>query len=96
MTQCNLQTPRNNTPKAFPNVTDGLNIFYSRIKYIDKDWVRCKVRHYPLQKEKEELQKQENVMLFSDNHYLQPRTLSIHSYFNVFVVRACGRGIIVT
>ena len=27
----------------------GLNIFYSGIEYADKDWVRLKVRHYPLQ-----------------------------------------------
>ena len=26
-----------------------------------KDWVRLKVRHYPLQKGKEEVQKQENT-----------------------------------
>ena len=26
----------------------GLNIFYSGIKYTEKDWVRHKVRHYPL------------------------------------------------
>ena len=27
----------------------GFNIFYSGIKYTEKDWVRHKVRHYPLQ-----------------------------------------------
>ena len=27
----------------------GLNIFYSGIKYTEKDWVRHKVQHYPLQ-----------------------------------------------
>ena len=27
----------------------GLNIFYSGRKYTEKDWVRLKVRHYPLQ-----------------------------------------------
>ena len=27
----------------------SLNIFYAGIKYIEKDWVRLKVRHYPLQ-----------------------------------------------
>ena len=26
----------------------GLNIFYSDIKYTEKDWVRHEVRHYPL------------------------------------------------
>ena len=26
----------------------GLNIFYSARKYTEKDWVRHKVRHYPL------------------------------------------------
>ena len=29
--------------------SDGLNIFYSGRKYTEKDWVRLKKRHYPLQ-----------------------------------------------
>ena len=37
--------------------TVGLNIFYSGIKYTEKDWVRHKVRHYALQKGKAEVQK---------------------------------------
>ena len=36
----------------------GLNIFYSVIKYTEKELVWLKVQHYPLQNE-EELQKQE-------------------------------------
>ena len=27
----------------------GLNIFYSGTEYTEMDWVRLKVRHYPLQ-----------------------------------------------
>ena len=27
----------------------GLSIFYLGIKYIEKDWVRHKVRHFPIQ-----------------------------------------------
>ena len=36
----------------FGNITrlvGFLNIFYSGIEYTEKDWVRLKVRHYPLQ-----------------------------------------------
>ena len=36
-----------------------LNIFYSGIKHTEKYWVRLKVRHNPLQKGKEEVQKQD-------------------------------------
>ena len=39
-----------------------LNIFYSGLRYTEKDWVRLKVRHYyPLRKGKEKVQKQENT-----------------------------------
>ena len=27
----------------------GVNVFYSGIMYTEKDWVRIKVRHYPIQ-----------------------------------------------
>ena len=31
------------------NLTLGLNVFYSCMKCTENDWVRLKVRHYPLQ-----------------------------------------------
>ena len=44
-----------------PSFAFGLNIFYSGIKNTEKDWVRLKVRYYPLQNRKEEVQKQDST-----------------------------------
>ena len=46
------------------NVALGLNIFYSGIKYTEKDWVRHKMQHYPLQKVKAEVQKHKNTNMW--------------------------------
>ena len=41
----------------------GLNIFYSGAEYTEKDWVRLKVRHYPLQKEEKKYIKKKNTIM---------------------------------
>ena len=48
------------TPKSSEDLSDRVS-FMDMGWYCEKDLVRHKVRHYPLQKGKEEVRKQENT-----------------------------------
>ena len=45
------------------NACTGLNIFYSGIEYTEKEWMRFKVRYYPLLKEEKKNIKKENTYM---------------------------------
>ena len=66
------------------NVAFGLNIFYSCRKYTETDWVRLKMRHYPLLQMLRLLRAVKSCHVITESQLLRHRM--IEQFITVYIV----------